>query len=136
MPQLRSALLAEYARVQDGLMHVIGAGIDSIEVGQLPVSVNFSAALVITFTRSECGRPHRLDLILQSEDGERLSEVNATTTPQWNEQWPPNWMKQSMMALNFGVRFPIAGVYTLEVLVNDSQAETLQILVRSRDRDA
>lgn len=129
MAKLRAALLAEFARVQNNVLHVIGGGIDTVTVSEIPAAANFSAAIVATFTRNECGRPHRIDLILQDEDGDRLQQVNATTTPEWNDAVPASWVQQTMIALNFGVVFPGLGAYSLEVLIDDRQEESLQIRV-------
>lgn len=137
MPELDFAVLCEYVRHErGGRMHIVSAGIDTLSATEVPHGASFGLATRVLFTRSECGRPHRLELIIQGEDGERLGEVTGTVTPQWPEDHPVHWSKATTAAFNFGVTLNDFGMYSIDLLVNDSQVKALQFRLRERTDDA
>jgi hypothetical protein len=72
MPELDYAVLGDYVRAEAGIAHVIAAGIDTIWSAEVPTGRNVGLLLRITFTRNECGRLHRIEIIFQDTDGARL----------------------------------------------------------------
>ena len=125
MPELDFALLCEHARAEGGMAHVIGAGIDTIHVPEAPIGVNLSMLLRVTYTRNECGRPHRIEVIYQDADGARIGQISGTNTPDWIEGLPASWRVGSMIAFNIGMPIPHFGEYSAEVILNDTSAKTL-----------
>ncbi len=125
MPSLDFALIAEHVRVEKNLAYVIAGGTDVITVSQLPIGINLGLLLRISSKRAECGRLHRVEVLVQDEDGERLIHLTATGTPAWKEEWPITWESKQMFGFNFGLPVARYGIHEFVVLINDSQAKTL-----------
>ncbi len=133
MPDLDYAILCDYVREDQtgGVQHIIAAGIDTVHVAEVPTGVNFGVALRVMFTRSECDRPHRLELIVQDEDGERLATVDGHVVPTWpGPDHPAHWKVGTAAALNLGVVVPRFGVYAIDVLMNDTELRSLPFRVK------
>ena len=104
MPELDFALLAEHVRLEPpGLAHVISGGMDVIETPELPNTINIGLLLRVGFYRAECGQPHRVEMIIQDEDGHRLVQLAATGKPDWPEGLPVNWKSNQPFAFNLPV---------------------------------
>lgn len=129
MPELDYAILCEYVRDEGGLSHILAAGIDTIHVKELPAGHNMAVALRVLFTRSECGRPHRFEMFIQTEDGDRIAAINATITPEWSEELPVHWYKGAQQGLKFGVLLPETGNYSIDILVDDDHKKTIPFRV-------
>lgn len=134
MPELDYALLCDYVRTEGGIAHVIGAGIDTVTIADVPTGANVGVLVRLTFTRNECGSPHRLEIIYQSFDGAHLARVDSVLTPEWNEPLPVQWRQGALIGLNIGLPLPAYGEYALEVMVNDNHMKTLRLRVRLHGR--
>jgi hypothetical protein len=132
MPELDFALLSDYVRAEGGIAHVIAGGIDTIWAPTVPTGQNIGLVFRVMFTRAECGRPHRLEVIFQDEDGSRLAQITSTVMPEWNDNQPPHWRTGLIGGLNFGVPLPRYGLYSFEMLMNDNQLKTLPLRVLER----
>lgn len=133
MPELKYALLADFVRSEEGgVAHVISAGIDTVFVPAVPTGQNIGLLFRVEFTRNECGRPHRLEVIFQDIDGHRLAHLNSVVTPEWNDDLPVAWRVGMQGGLNFGIPLPVLGIYSFEILVNDTHQETLNLRVVQR----
>ena len=129
MPELDYGLICDYVRAEGGIAHVISAGIDTIWANEVPAGQNIGLLMRFTFTRNECGREHRIEVIFQDADGERLAQIAAAVTPQWNQELPAGWRAGVLMGLNVGVPLPAYGLYSLEIMLNDSQVKTIPLRV-------
>ena len=129
MPSLDFALIAEHVRVEQDLAYVIAGGADTITVSQLPIGINLGLLLRISYTRAECGRLHRVEVMVQDEDGERLIHLTGTGTPTWKDEWPITWQSTQMFGFNFGLPVASDGLYEFVILINDSEAKTLPFVV-------
>jgi hypothetical protein len=127
MPELDYAFMCDYVRSEGGLVHVLGGGIDTLYLPQVPVVANLGLVVRITFTRTECGRPHRIEAILADTDGERLAHLQSTPTLAWTDDLPTGWRRGAFLALNFGVPVPSYGVYSLDILINDNHEKSIDL---------
>jgi hypothetical protein len=135
MPGVDYALLAEYVRPDQGIAHVIGAGIDTVHAPQVPTGHNIGLLARFTFTRNECGRPHRIEIIFQDADGQRLAKIDASITPQYPEDIPVGWPVGVLAGFNLGLPLPGYGIYSFEILVNDTSHKSIDFRV-ARPPDA
>lgn len=134
MPELDYALLCDFVRAErGGPAHLVGGGIDTIYAQEVPTGHNLGLLARLTFTRAECGRPHRVEIIFQDQDGKRLTEIQGVVEPEWKEGLPPGWRTGALVGLNFGVPLPDYGVYAFEILVNDSSVKSLNLRVVPRE---
>ena len=129
MPEVDYAFLCDHVRAEGGVAHVIAAGIDTIFMEQVPSVANLGLLVRVTYTRSECGRAHRIEAILADTDGERIAHLQGISTPTWTKGLPPGWRQGMFVALNFGLPFPKYGVYSLDILVNDSHKKSIDLRV-------
>ena len=131
MPELDYAVLCDHARTESGsIQHIIAAGINTLNVAEVPFRAQFSVALSVAFSHSECGRPHRVELHVRGYDGEELGQVTGTITPQWPDSLPEHWQHSRASALNFGVVIPSFSEYQVDVLVDDRLEKTLRFRVQ------
>jgi len=129
MPELDYAYLCDFVRLEGGLVHVIGGGIDTLYLSQVPAVANLGLVVRITFTRTECGRPHRIEAILADTDGENVVSLQGTPTLTWAEGLPTGWRQGAFLALNFGLPMPKYGLYTFDILINDNHAKSIDLRV-------
>jgi len=132
MPELDFALLADYVRADGGVAHVIAGGIDTINAPAVPTGQNLGLLFRIVFTRNECGRPHRLEVFFQDEDGTRLAAISSEITPRWAEGQPAHWGTGVIGGFNFLVPLPRYGIYSFELMMNDNNLKTLHLRVVER----
>lgn len=129
MPQLDYAFLADYVRAEGGVAHVIAAGIDTIHAPAVPTGSNIGLLFRIEFTRNECERPHRIEILFQGEDGQRLADLSTVVTPSWTDGLPVHWRQGFVGGLNFGIPLPRYGLYSFEIMVNDENRKTIHLRV-------
>lgn len=129
VPELDFAILSDYVRAEGGVAHLIAGGIDTIGVPQVPAGHNVGLLIRLSVTRNECERPHRVEVIFQDEDGERIVQAVGTIEPKWNDSLPPGWKVGAMLALNMGLPLPKFGLYSIEILVNDSSVKSMDLRV-------
>jgi hypothetical protein len=87
----------------------------------------------IGFHRSECGRPHRVEVIFLDEDGQRLLQITGTSTPEWEDGLPANWTTGALLGFNLGVPLPRFGAYSFEILLNDNLVRSIPLRVVRRE---
>jgi hypothetical protein len=129
MPELDLALIADYVHAEDGVAYVMRGCIDTVWAAEVPTGRNVGFLFRVTFSRSECGRPHRVEVIFQDEDGDRLAHVQTVVTPEWDDGLPPHWKVKLLGGLNFGVPLPRYGLYSFDVMINDSQQKAIELRV-------
>jgi hypothetical protein len=129
MPRLDYALLCDHVRVDQGLAHVIAAGIDTVYAATVPADRNLGILIRLQFTRNECGRTHRVEGVFQDTDGQRLARLSGSLVPPWRDDLPLGWTTGAQIGLNVAVSLPRYGLYTFEILVNDSSVKSLDFRV-------
>lgn len=132
VPELDFAVVCDYVRAEGGVAHVIGGGFDTLNVSQVPTGHNMGVWARILVARSECGRPHRFELIIQDADGERAAEISGPFAAEWpadDDDFPPAWKVGVGLAFNFGVPISHVGQYSVEILVNDSLEKSIPLRV-------
>jgi hypothetical protein len=125
MPDLDFAFLCDYVRAEGGVAHVIAAGVDTVYAPAVPTAANLGILLRLTFTRNECGRPHRLEIIIQDIDGVRVAQLSGVLSPDWNDSLPLGWKVGMLAAFNLGLPIPRFGEYGISIMVNDTEARTI-----------
>jgi len=130
VPELDFAILAEHVSVEPGGHgYVMKSGIDTVQAPAVP-TVQFVGLLFrVGFTRQECGRPHRFELIFQGVDGDRLMQASNVLEPVWREDLPLHWHYHLLGGLNFPLPLPAYGLYSFELLINDTNCKTIQFRV-------
>lgn len=129
MPELDVALVADYVHAEGGVAYVTRGCIDTVTAAAVPSVRNVGLLFRVGFAHSECGRTHRIEVLFQGEDGERLAAVDTSVRPQWSDALPPHWKLKLLGGLNFAVPLPRYGLYSFDLLINDSQAKSIDLRV-------
>lgn len=82
MPLLDYMVLADYVRQDGGIIHIMGAGIDTIASPVVPAVQPLGVALRISFdTTEQIGEEHRLTVTFVGPDQPVLSASARFSTP-------------------------------------------------------
>jgi hypothetical protein len=127
VPELDFAILADRVSTDGGVGYLMRGGIDTVTAQEVPMILPVGLLIRVGFTRQECGRPHRLEVIFQGEDGERLMQASIVLEPGWDEDLPAHWRVHVLGALNFAVPLTRHGLYSFEILINDSNVKTIHV---------
>jgi len=120
MPQLDYMVLADYVRQDGGVMHIMGAGVDTVGAPAVPIVQPFGVALRLSFdTTEEPGEEHGLTVSFIGPDN-RVLDANATfITPPRPPGVPEHWRAGLNVALQIPVPLPQFGDYSCELSIDD-----------------
>jgi hypothetical protein len=121
MPELDFMVTADYVRAEGGVLHMIAAGFDTLLVPAVPVTRSVGIGLRILVDVAEAQAVHRLQLIYQGSDGQRLAEVHGTFGPVGPDQpLPPEGRPFGLpVAFNLPLPVPAYGDYSLDLFIDD-----------------
>jgi hypothetical protein len=128
------ALLANGAAgPPDGLLYVLGGGMNTIWSPQVPTV--FKGALVIRLLadRSEAGRLQQLEIQVNDADGNSILQqpIQIGITPQLPPQLPRGWAIPCQLVADMtGLQLPRAGEYAIAILLNGTHvgSEAFQVV--------
>jgi hypothetical protein len=135
------ALLASAAEgPPNGLVYILGAGIDTLRRDQYPAAFGGSMVLRLLTTRLESERPHTVEVHCSDEDGGPvLPQPIVLTIParQVSPEHPHGWDLAAHIVINLsGVAIAHPGFYNFEILVDDQQVRTLPFRAEQTPRSA
>ena len=124
------ALLASAAEgPPNGLVYILGAGIDTLWREQYPAPFGGAMVLRLLTTRLESERPHKVEVHCSDQDGTAvLPQPIVLTLPprQVPSEHPHGWDLAANIVINLaGVHIAKPGFYQFEILVDDQQVRTL-----------
>lgn len=135
MPDIDYALLAEYVRQDAGMVHIMGAGLDTVMVpaAALPVAVPVGIAARISFdSRDPVGADHQITFVFKGPDEEDvLTLAHRFQTPAHPPGVPEYWRIGVGVALRLSLLFPRHGGYTLQVTLDDDPTISRTLFVRA-----
>ena len=127
MPDLDFAILCEAARVADNLLFIHSAGWDTLS-GPIGIAYPVTVALRLLLTRAECGRLHKLEILVHGEDGELLTKTDlGITAAAPASDVPAGWPIPVMASIRFPVLFRRYGLYSIEILFGNSSLKSLPL---------
>jgi hypothetical protein len=124
------ALLANAAEgPPNGLVYVLGAGIDTLWRDQFPAPFGGAMVLRLVTSRLESGRPHKVEVHCSDDDGKAiLAQPIVLIVPprQVPSEHPPGWDLAANIVINLaGVHIEKPGFYRFEIMIDDQQVRTL-----------
>jgi hypothetical protein len=124
------ALLANAAEAPpNGLVYILGAGIDTLVREQFPTPFGGAIVLRLLTTRLESERAHKVEVHCSDEDGGAVlpQPIMLTIPPrQVPAEHPHGWDLAAHIVINLaGVPIPQSGLYNFEILIDDQQVRTL-----------
>lgn len=120
MPALDYMVLADYVRQDNGVMHIMGAGVDTVGTLAVPVVQPFGIAIRLSFdTTEEAGEEHHLTVSFIGPD-KRVLDGNATFfTPPRPPGVPEHWKTGLNVVIQIPVPLPEFGDYSCELSIDD-----------------
>jgi hypothetical protein len=124
------ALLANAAEgPPNGLVYILGAGIDTLWREQFPAPFGGAMVLRLVSSRIESERPHKVEVHCTDEDGKSvLAQALVLNLPPRSvpSEHPHGWDLASNIVINLaGVAIPKPGFYRFEILIDDQQVRSL-----------
>jgi hypothetical protein len=134
------ALLANAAEgPPNGLVYILGAGVDTLWREQFPAPVGVAMVLRLVTSRLESARPHKVEVHCSDEDGAAvIAQPIVLTVPprQMPKDHPPGWDLAANIVINLaGVMIQKPGFYRFEIMVDDQQVRTLPFRLVQATRD-
>jgi len=123
MLELDYMLIADYVRSDNGRVHIMSAGIDTIFAPMVPAMQPLGIAVRLFFDNiEEAGAEHHLSIAFQAADGARLLEAVSTfNTPPRPLSVPDHWRTSAGIAIQIPVPLPAYGDYSFELDIDDGQ---------------
>lgn len=127
-----TAMLANAAEVREGLLYVLGGGIEQLWVGELPTEVAPTVVLSVELGPDDLGRPFTPHLRVASDAGDVLVDVDMpTAVPE--QQLPGDLAGGVMrfpMVFTVGMQVLSAGGHRLTVSVDGEELARADFSVR------
>jgi hypothetical protein len=135
MPELDFMVVADYVRQDGGVLQMVGAGFDTMFVPALPAAHQIGIGLRLQLDVAEAQEQHRVDLIYQDADGQRLAHVAGTVGPVPEDQPlpPPGRPFGVLLAFNLALPVPAYGDFSLELFVDDNEEPVKSITLTAAD---
>ncbi len=133
MPDIEYAFLADAAEARPGQKFaVIGGGVSRLGGPQFPLRHPHLALVCgLLVTAPELGREHELQFLLLTPDGQQLSNATATIRAEGPSEGRDTVLTFSLDLWNLA--FPMAGDYSIRILVDGSERKRLPLVVEHRD---
>ena len=121
MPELDYMVIADYVRADSGVLHIMGAGVDTVTAPVVPTVQPLGVALRLLFeTDEEVGAQHYLKITFQAADGAQLLVARSVfTTPSPAPGVPEHWRTGLGVAIQIPVPLPRYGDYSFELDIDD-----------------
>ena len=130
------AFLAKYAEyTPDGLLSMIGGGLETFTTPSLPYRGNFSIPVKISLSREEARQENRIRV--EVVGGEIQPEGGAVQTPQAEFIMPPSPLEPTgdvfvnLVVNFFQIGFPRHGEYPVRILSNQQVLKTIVLRVQA-----
>jgi hypothetical protein len=130
MPELDYMVLADYVREDHGVIHIMGAGVDTIGAPRVPTTQPLGVALRILFeTTEEVGDEHGLTVAFVGPDQPVMNVSARFSTPPRPPGVPEHWRTAIGVALQMPVPLPRYGDYSCELAIDDQPKKSIDFRV-------
>jgi len=124
------ALLANAAESPpNGLVYILGAGIDTLWRDDYPAPFGGAMVLRVLSSRLESERAHNVEVHCSDEDGKAVLQqpvVLGLPPRTVTSEHPQGWDLAANIVINLAqVPIPKPGLYRFEILIDDQQVRTL-----------
>lgn len=131
-------MLCDYATVREGLLHVLGGGINRLWREEYPAPLGVTLALLFEIHPTEMNSDHILQVVMIGEDGQEIGHVNAdfqVASDPIKGRPGENVILPLVVPLH-QVVLPVSGAYSVEILIDGQHKRSLGVLASPpRDGD-
>src|SRR5215472_13786350 len=100
MPELDYMVLADYVRQDGGVIHIMGAGVDTVIAPVVPTVQPFGIALRVSFdSTEEPGEVHSVRVTFVGPDSPVLTGTSSFVTPARQPGVPEHWRRAVGVAI-------------------------------------
>jgi hypothetical protein len=113
-----------YVEVNNNLATIVGAGIDTFWLPQLPAPLQVSIAVRLQGLPDELAASHPVRQIIRGPDGEAVSEMqgDAMFGGPGQQVQRPDWLQGVIMPAVIGFQVEHEGTYTFEFMIDSAGA--------------
>lgn len=129
MAELDFLIVSDYVRSDQGLLHVIGGGIQRIALPAVPTVITLGVGLRLLLEPDEANRRHQMQLNLRRTDGEKVAGVNVDFSGSPTPETSTNVPFGVTLALNAPFAIPAYGTYQLDLLVGGAKLKSVAMEV-------
>ncbi len=121
------AMLCDAVTVREGLLNILGGGITRLNRTAFPSTFSGALALRILVNPLEAGAEHKLQIIFQTEDGDRLAEVGGQFQTSAAGKTFPGEELSFPIGMAFQTPIPQVGAYSFEVAINGEHRSSIPV---------
>ena len=127
------AILCDFATVREGLLHLLGGGINRLWREQFPAQMGSTLALLLEIHPTETERQHTISIFLIDEDGRRLAEVSADFQVGRNaaQSRPGENILMPLIVSLQQMEIPAPGAYSVEIMMDGQHKRSLTVYASS-----
>lgn len=131
MPELDYMIIADHVRLEGGLLHMIGGGIDTVTATAAPAARVVGVAVRVQLFESECGSEHNLKIAFDHEDGKRLVSLDGQFSAEYPHaaNLPAGWKAPAAFVVNMPLPMPQYGNYSFKLYLDGDWAKTIPVRV-------
>lgn len=129
MSNLDLAFIADYARAKSGVIDALSLGYDTLHVPGLPASHQTFVTLRIFLDRLDCQSTHRVEIIVQSTDGDRIAEVLFNLEAQWPAAAPILGQVAVQAVIPLLIPLSSFGGHSVEIAMDGEHLKTIPFAV-------
>ena len=131
MPELDFMIVADYVRTDAGVLHMVGAGFDTLRLPSVPGVLTAGIGLRILLDAAEARAPHPFTLTFQNTNRDRLAQINGVVGPIPGDapQPPPGRRQNVVLAVNTRLPIPAYGDYSLDFVLDEHRMKTITLTV-------
>lgn len=123
-------MLANAAEVREGLLYVLGGGIEQLWVGELPTEVAPTVILSLELDAADLGRTFQPHLAVLDPGGEALVDVDMPPATPEREVGGDDDAALFPMVFTVGMQVLRQGLHQLRVTVGDDELASLRFTVK------
>jgi uncharacterized protein DUF6941 len=118
--QLDYMVLADYVRQDGGVVHIMGAGVDTIHVAHVPAVQPLGLAVRISFDAADpVGQEHQIRVSFVGPEKPVLTIGAPFSRPPQLPDVPGHWRTGLGIGVQLAVPLPEYGDYACELLIDD-----------------
>ena len=131
------AMLCDSATVREGLLHVLGGGINRLWRDIFPAQMAATLALLLEIHPTETEMQHTIHIFLQDEDGRRLAEVSADFQVGRNTaaSRPGENILMPLIVSLQNMEIPRPGSYSVDIVLDNQHKRSLMVYACSQTTD-
>lgn len=124
------AMLCDFATVREGLLHILGGGINRLWREEYPAPLGVTLALLFEVHPTEMDSEHTLEVVMIDADGKEIGNVSAdfAIAPDPESGRPGETLILPLVVPLQQVVLPNPGAYSVEVLIDGQHKRSLAVL--------